>query len=257
MAAPPIGLTLTTTCRQRCLRRRHRCDWAKNRKRWLLTARANRKHSKAAVCGEHSSAQCTQTTYTVCTKRSAECVPSCTTAIGELTKRRGPKLGASPLKGHTTRRQRPSQGYTHSHRGFQWGLHIFSHYRTGGNPAQRAHTRRHGEVLTTVAGAHNLTKVVVAGGTHKCATAIAATVTTRCPSQQCAADISYFRCLAYSTALFFSPSLYLFIFVCVFLSSVLYVHCTCFVLCELWLGPQWRSLHILCIDMVFKNNIWS
>lgn len=178
-----------------------------------------------------SSAQCTQTTHTVCTKRSAECVPPCTAAIGELTERRGPKLGASPLKGHTARRQRPSQGYTHAHRGLQWGLHIFSHYRTGGSPAQRAHTRRHGEVLTTVAGAHNLTKAVTAGGTHKCATAIAATVTSRCPSQQCAADISYFRCLAHWTALSFSLSLPLCYCLCI--SIFRFVHCTCFLLCEL------------------------
>lgn len=176
----------------------------------------------------------TNNTHTVCTKRSAECVPPCTAAIGELTvERRGPKLGASPLKGHTARRQRPSQGYTGGSTG---GCTFLVAIEPGAaSPAQRAHTRRHGEVLTTVAGAHNLTKVVVAwgGGIHKCATAIAATVTTRCPSQQCAADISYFRCLAHWTALSFSLALSLFIFVCVFLSSVLYVHCTCFLLCEL------------------------
>lgn len=180
---------------------------------------------------------------------------------GTHSRTKGAEVGRFSTKGA---HGEPPKTFSRLHRGLQWGLHIFSRYRTGAaSPAQRAHTRRHGEVLTTVAGAHNLTKVVVAwggGGTHKCATAIAATVTTRCPSQQCAADISYFRCLAHWTALSFSLALSPIIFVCVFLSSVLYVHCTCFLLCELWLGTQWRSLHIIlvCLHMELKiNMIWS
>lgn len=144
MAAPPIGLTLTTTCRQRCLRRcrrRRRCDWAKNRKRWLLTARANRKHSKAAVCGEQSSAQCTQTTHT-------QCVQS---AVRSVYRRVPQQLGNSQsneggwswaLLHYRGTRRGAKDLLKATHRGLQWGLHIFSRYRTGGSQpgTARAHT---------------------------------------------------------------------------------------------------------------------
>lgn len=157
--------------------------------------------------------------------------------------------------------KRPSQGYTHSS---AIGLHNFSHNQPGAT-AQRAHTRRHGEVLTTVTGAHNQTKVVAAGGTHN-------------KVRDCCDCFDYAlllpavrRCyllLAVSLALPLCLSLshYVSVCVCVCLSPVLFVcllHLFRSVRClcsdwELWLVEQGRSLNISksCHGAWEQKNIW-
>lgn len=123
-----------------------RCDWAKNRKRWLLTARANRKHR--------------QKSFFFCAFVAVIVVAVAvwgTRAIGEHSfVQRGP---------HGPNHRRPSALGP-------WPVIRFSakgapetfsrlHLWGTGEPLHThwsVHTRRHGEVLTTAAGAQQTRK---------------------------------------------------------------------------------------------------